>query len=46
MLVDGRVVGAWYQHAGQIEVELYEEIPAAARDELEAERAALKAFCA
>ena len=44
VLVDGRVVAAWSVKDGVVVLDAYEPIPKAARDEIEAERAALEAF--
>lgn len=44
VLVDGRFVGGWSARTGEVQVELYEPVSRADRDEIEAERAALTAF--
>ena len=49
VLVDGRVVASWTQRDGRVVVDPFEPLPALGRtvaDEVEAERAALEAFCA
>jgi hypothetical protein len=43
-LVDGRVVAGWSVVDGRIVLDPFEAVPAAARDAVEAERAALEAF--
>ena len=44
VLVDGRVVAAWWMREGRIEIETYESIATRDRDSIEEERAALEAF--
>jgi hypothetical protein len=44
VLVDGRTVAAWSLREGRVVLDPFEEIPARARDDVEAERAALEAF--
>lgn len=46
VLVDGHVAAAWSMREGRIEVEPYRELNRRERDDVEAERAALEAFCA